>query len=297
MRSQRNRLHYHLMLLPGIVVLLLFAVYPMLGLTIAFQNYNPTKGFFGSEWVGLENFRYMFEIPDSYKVFRNTIVIALAKMIANLGFALTFALLLNELRKVWFKRVVHTVVYFPHFISWVLFGGILSQIFSIDGVLNTLLASAGMKHPILFLGSNEWFRPIVVASDVWKEFGFSAIIFLAALTGINPVLYEAAEMDGAGRWLKMRHVTLPGVKATIILVGTLSLQNVLNAGFEQILNLYNPLVYETGDIIDTYVYRIGFLQSQYELATAVGLLKSVVSLVLIVLSYRLASKFANYRIF
>jgi putative aldouronate transport system permease protein len=285
------------MLLPGIVVLLLFAVYPMLGLTIAFQNYNPTKGFFGSEWVGLENFRYMFEIPDSYKVFRNTIVIALAKMIANLGFALTFALLLNELRKVWFKRVVQTVVYFPHFISWVLFGGILSQIFSIDGVLNTLLASAGMKHPILFLGSNEWFRPIVVASDVWKEFGFSAIIFLAALTGINPVLYEAAEMDGAGRWLKMRHVTLPGVKATIILVGTLSLQNVLNAGFEQILNLYNPLVYETGDIIDTYVYRIGFLQSQYELATAVGLLKSVVSLVLIVLSYRLASKFANYRIF
>lgn len=294
--KKRTSLHYHLMLFPGILLLLIFSIYPMFGIVIAFQDFSPAKGFWGSEWVGLENFKYMLEIPDSKRVFLNTIFIAVMKIVANLAAALTFALLLNELRARFFKRFIQTVVYLPHFISWVLIGGIVGQMLSLDGVVNQGLELIGVDS-VFFLGSNNWFPFVIVGTDVWKEFGFSAIVFLAALTGINPVLYEAAEIDGATRWQKLKFVTLPAISATIILIATLSLQNVLNAGFEQVFNLYNTLVYESGDIIDTYVYRMGLIESQYELATAVGTLKSIVSLILIYISYQLAAKFANYRIF
>lgn len=292
----KHGFHYHLMLLPGIILLLMFSVYPMFGIVMAFQDYNPTKGFSGSPWVGWENFAYMFELPDSYLIFKNTVYLAVSKIMANLLLSLIFALLLNEIKHKLLKRSIQTVVYFPHFVSWVLFGGIIAQIFSLDGVVNVILQMLG-QQPIQFMASNYWFPALLVGSDVWKEFGFSTIIFLAALTGINPALYEAASMDGANGLRKMWHVTLPGIRTTVILIAVLSLQNVMNAGFEQILNLYNPLVYHSSDIIDTYVYRIGLLQSQYELGTAVGLLKSVVSILLIVISYKMAVKFANYRIF
>lgn len=294
--KKRTSMHYHLMLFPGILLLLIFSIYPMFGIVIAFQDFSPAKGFWGSEWVGLENFKYMLEIPDSKQVFLNTIFIAVMKIIAGLIASLTFALLLNELRVRFFKRAIQTIVYLPHFISWVLIGGIVGQMLSLDGIINQGLEYIGVE-PIFFLGSNDWFPFVIVGTDVWKEFGFSAIVFLAALTGINPVMYEAAEIDGATRWQKLRFVTLPAISATIILIATLSLQNVLNAGFEQVFNLYNTLVYESGDIIDTYVYRMGLIESQYELATAVGTLKSIVSLILIYISYQLAAKFANYRIF
>lgn len=294
--KKRTSMHYHLMLFPGILLLLIFSIYPMFGIVIAFQDFSPAKGFWGSEWVGLENFKYMLEIPDSKQVFLNTIFIAVMKIIAGLVASLTFALLLNELRVRFFKRAIQTIVYLPHFISWVLIGGIVGQMLSLDGIINQGLEYIGVE-PIFFLGSNDWFPFVIVGTDVWKEFGFSAIVFLAALTGINPVMYEAAEIDGATRWQKLRFVTLPAISATIILIATLSLQNVLNAGFEQVFNLYNTLVYESGDIIDTYVYRMGLIESQYELATAVGTLKSIVSLILIYISYQLAAKFANYRIF
>lgn len=294
--NKRIALHYHLMLFPGILLLLLFSIYPMFGIVIAFQDFSPVKGFWGSEWVGLDNFKYMLEIPDSKRVFLNTIFIAVMKITANLVAALIFALLLNELRARLFKRFVQTIVYLPHFISWVLIGGIVGQMLSLDGVVNRGLELIGLDS-VFFLGSNNWFPFVIVGTDVWKEFGFSAIVFLAALTAINPVLYEAAEIDGATRWQKLKFVTLPAISATIILIATLSLQNVLNAGFEQVFNLYNTLVYESGDIIDTYVYRMGLIESQYELATAVGTLKSIVSLILIYISYQLAAKFANYRIF
>ncbi|WP_422661342.1 ABC transporter permease [Paenibacillus sp. EC2-1] len=296
MMKKRTSMHYHLMLFPGILLLLIFSIYPMFGIVIAFQDFSPAKGFWGSEWVGLENFKYMLEIPDSKQVFLNTIFIAVMKIIAGLVASLTFALLLNELRVRFFKRAIQTIVYLPHFISWVLIGGIVGQMLSLDGIINQGLEYIGVE-PIFFLGSNDWFPFVIVGTDVWKEFGFSAIVFLAALTGINPVMYEAAEIDGATRWQKLRFVTLPAISATIILIATLSLQNVLNAGFEQVFNLYNTLVYESGDIIDTYVYRMGLIESQYELATAVGTLKSIVSLILIYISYQLAAKFANYRIF
>lgn len=288
--------HYYLMLLPGFIWLTLFSIVPMFGIVIAFQDFNPGQGILHSDWVGLENFKYMFSLNDSKTVFFNTLFIAVMKIIANLIVPLIFSLLLNELRLAILKRWVQTIVYLPHFLSWVILSGILLDILSYKGPVNSLLGFFGIS-PTLFFGSAELFPFIIVGSDVWKEFGFNTIIFLAALTGINPAMYEAAAIDGATRWQRLLHVTLPGLMTTVILLAVLSLGNVLNAGFDQIFNLYNPLVYSSGDIIDTWVYRTGLLNLQYGLATAMGLMKSIISFLLITTSYFLAAKFANYRIF
>lgn len=296
MRNGKFQIHYHIMLAPGMIFLLLFSFIPIVGLVIAFQDFNPGRGFFRSQWVGLENFRFMFELRDSRTIFINTINIALMKMGAHLVVPLGFALMLHELKFARLRRWIQTIVYLPHFLSWVILSGIIAQLLSTDGPVNGLIRTFGSES-IMFLGDNNWFPYIIVSSDVWKEFGFGTIIYLAALTGINPDLYEAAEVDGASRLRKLWHVTLPGIVTTVVLLATLSLGNVLNAGFDQIFNLYNPLVYESGDIIDTYVYRVGLLNIQYSLGTALGLLKSVISFGLIIISYWLASRFANYRIF
>jgi putative aldouronate transport system permease protein len=288
--------HYYLMLLPGYIWLTLFSIVPMFGIVIAFQDYNPGLGMLHSEWIGLDNFKYMFSLNDSKTVLFNTLFIAIMKIIANLLVPLAFALMLHELSLTILKRWIQTVVYLPHFLSWVILSGILLDIFSYKGPINSMLTVFGAK-PILFFGRADLFPFLVVGSDVWKEFGFNTIIYLAALTGINPTLYEAAAIDGANRFKRLCHVTLPGIVTTVILLAVLSLGNVLNANFDQIFNLYNPLVYSSGDIIDTWVYRTGLVNLQYGLATAMGLLKSVVSFTLIVTSYILASKFANYRIF
>lgn len=288
--------HYYLMLLPGFIWLTLFSIVPMFGIVIAFQNYNPSKGVFGSEFIGLETFQYMFSLNDTYSVFYNTVFIAVLKIIGNLFIPLVFALMLNEVRYVVLKRSIQTIVYLPHFLSWVILGGVLLDIFSLQGIINQILNFFGIES-ILFFARADLFPYLVVGSDVWKEFGFNTIIYLAALTGINPALYEAAGIDGASRMRMLWHVTLPGIRTTVVLLAVLSLGNVLNAGFDQIFNLYNPLVYSTGDIIDTWVYRAGLLNFQYELATAVGLLKSVAGFILISISYYLANKFINYRIF
>lgn len=284
------------MMLPGMIFLLLFNIMPMSGLIMAFQNFLPAKGLLGSDWVGLDNFKFMFMLPDSRQIFVNTVVIAVSKMILNLLVPLAFALMLNAVRNSLLKRTLQTIVYLPNFISWVILGSIISDIFSKSGIVNILLSWIGIE-PIIFLGSNKWFRVIVVLTDVWKGFGYNSIIFLAALAGIDPTLYEASAIDGASRSRQMWYITLPSLVSTVVLVGTLSLGNVLNAGFDQIFNLYNPLVYQTGDIIDTYVYRMGLENAQFSLATAVGMMKSIVSFVLIITSYKLAEKFANYRIF
>lgn len=287
---------YNLMMIPGVLQRIIFCIIPLLGVVIAFENYVPAKGVFGSTWVGLENFKFMFLIPNSWKVLRNTVIIAVTKIILNIIVPVVFALLLNEVRHARYKKGIQTVVYLPHFLSWVILGGIFSSMFSLNGVVNQIVSFFG-GEPTMFLGSNKWFRPIIYITDVWKNFGYGAIIYLAALTGIDPTLYEAAAMDGAGRFKQMLHVTLPGLVPTIILMTTLSLGNVLNAGFDQIFNLYSPLVYETGDIIDTYVYRLGLVDMQYSLSTAVGLMKSLVSSMLIIVSYTLADKLAGYKIF
>jgi putative aldouronate transport system permease protein len=293
---RKRAFHYHLMVWPGIVFLILFSLVPMFYSMMAFQDFRPRRGITGSEWVGFENFKYMFMLPDSRTIFFNTIFLAVMKIIANLIVPLVFALLLNEVRVRFMRRWIQTIVYLPHFLSWVLLATIFFDVFSLDGIMNKFIRLFGVD-PILFYQSNRWFPAIIIGTDVWKEFGFGAIVYLAALTGINPVLYEAAEIDGASRFRQLIHVTIPGVKTTVILLATLALGNVMNANFDQVFNMYNPLVYQSADIIDTYVYRVGLNDLQYSLATAVGLLKSVVSFVLVTVSYVLASRFANYRIF
>lgn len=287
----------HIMLIPGLVLVLLFAYGPMAGIVIAFQDFNPGKGLFGSDYVGFDNFRYIYGLPDTTLVIRNTIYISFMKIIAGLVAPIVTALLLNELRKLVFKRTVQTLIYLPNFLSWVILSGILIDVLSpTDGIVNQFIGWLGFEK-IFFLGDAKWFPYVMVTTDVWKEFGFSTIVYLAALTGINPTLYEAAVIDGANRWKQTLHITLPGMMPIIILLTTLSLGQVLNAGFDQIFNLYSPNVYSTGDILDTYVYRIGLGNGQFGLATAVGLFKSVISLFMISISYFLAYRFANYRIF
>ncbi|NIK78399.1 putative aldouronate transport system permease protein [Paenibacillus castaneae] len=289
---------FHIMVLPSLAFLLIFAYLPMGGLVMAFQNYKPWLGLTGSEWVGLDQFRYLFEREDSLQVIWNTVIIAVFKMILNLFAPFVFAILLNEIRKQLVKRFVQTLVYLPHFLSWVILGGILTDLLSTEGgLVNRLLTGLFGIDPIFFLGNGNWFRFTVILSDVWKEFGFGTVVFLAALANINPSLYEAAEVDGASRWKQTLHITVPSMIPIAIVVGTLALGNVLNAGFDQIFNLYNPLVYAKGDIIDTFVYRTAILNGEMGFGTAIGLFKSVISFVLVVISYRLAYKLANYRIF
>jgi len=296
MRNKKFINHYYLMLLPGYIWLILFSIIPMFGIVIAFKDYNPGVGIWKSEWIGLENFKYMFLLSDSKNIFINTVFISTMKIIGNLIVPLVFALLLNEVRISALKRGIQTIVYLPHFLSWVILSSILLDVFSYTGPVNQLLLAFG-KEPILFFAREDLFPWLIVFSDVWKNFGFNAIVYISALTSINPSLYESAAIDGATRLDNLRYITIPGILSTIVLLGALSLGNVLNAGFDQVFNLYNPLVYSTGDIIDTWVYRMGLLNMQYSLATAVGLLKSAIGFVMITLSYYLASKYANYRIF
>ena len=300
-KGQRKRiwtLPYHLMLLPGILFLLVYHIAPMFGSVIAFQDFVPAKGFFGSKWVGLENFKFMFQLPDTWSILSNTLIIAVSKIIFNLIFAVLFAVLLNELRHLWLKKTIQTIAYLPHFLSWVILATIFRDILDPSGLVNTVLMNLHLiGEPIFFLGDNSWFQGVIVATDVWKEFGYNAVMFIAALAGVNPELYEAAAMDGAGRLRRIWHITLTSIRPTIVLVATLNIANIFNAGFDQIFNLYSPVVYATGDVIDTYVYRAGFVSAQYSLATVVGLMKSVVSFILIIVSYKLADRFAGYRIF
>lgn len=297
MYNKKHIKHYLIMMAPGFVWLVLFSIVPMFGIVMAFQDFDPTLGLFRSDWVGWENFRYMFAMKDVRQVFVNTIVIAVCKMLGNLLIPLAFALMLNGLAFKKLVRPIQTVTYLPYFLSWVILAGVVLNVFGYTGPVNRMLSGAFGSQPVLFFGRPDLFRQLVVGTDVWKNFGYNAVIYFAALTGIDPALHEAATIDGAGRFQRLRYITLPGIRSTVVLLAILSLGSVLNAGFDQIFNLYNPLVYSTGDIIDTWVYRAGLQNLQFSLATAVGLLKSVVSFILIVASYYLADRFAGYKIF
>ncbi|QNK58654.1 sugar ABC transporter permease [Paenibacillus sp. PAMC21692] len=287
----------HLMLVPALLLVLVYSYGPIAGIYLAFEKFMPSKGLFGSPFIGLDNFRYVWDLPDTNQVLINTIVIAGMKIVLNVTAPIILALLLNEVRLKFFKRSIQTIVYLPYFLSWVLLGGILIDILSpSQGIVNQILQSIGLK-PIFFLGDPAWFRFTVIVTDLWKEIGFNTIVFLAAITSASPSLYEAAVIDGANRWKQTLNVTLPSMLPIIVLIATLSLGNVLNAGFDQIFNLYSPQVYSQGDILDTFVYRIGIIDTQYGVATAVGLFKSVISFLFISISYLLAYRFANYRIF
>lgn len=297
-RQRRLReLPLHLMLLPGLALILVFHYVPMFGIVMAFQNFKPAKGFFGSKWVGMENFVYMAKLPNMGSVLFNTVFIAVMKIIVGMVVPIFVALMLNEIGSKKFKRTVQTVVYFPHFLSWVILGGVLMDVLSpSSGIVNDIIRLFG-GTPIYFLGDKGWFPYTMVITAVWKNFGYDTIVYLAALTNVDRNLYEAAAMDGATRMKQTWHVTLPGILPIVTLMGVLNLGNILNAGFDQIFNLYSPSVYSTGDIIDTFVYRLGLEQAQFSVSTAVGLFKSVISIIMVSLSNYLAGRFANYRVF
>lgn len=286
----------HLMILPGMIMLAIFVFVPLFGSLMAFENYVPAKGIFGSKWVGFENFKFLFSLPDSKQVFLNTLIIAFAKLVLNIIIPVTFAILLNEINVKIFKRMFQTVVYLPHFLSWVVLATVVTNMFSLSGPFNAVITAFG-GDAIQFMSDNSWFRKVIIGTDVWKEFGYNSVVYLAALTGISLDFYEAASIDGANRFKQILHITVPALLPTIILMTALNLGNILNAGFDQIFNLYNPLVYETSDIIDTYVYRIGMVERQYSIGAAVGLLKSVISFILILGANKCAKKTTGSGIF
>jgi putative aldouronate transport system permease protein len=268
----------------------------MAGVIMAFENYKPGLGVFKSPWVGFQNFITIFGMSSFTTAIRNTVVIALAKIALGIVVPVIFAILLNEMNSMGYKRTIQTIVYLPHFISWVLLAGIIIRLLSQFGIINRFLSNFGMG-PYIFLADKTKFPYIIVFTDIWKEFGYGSIVYLATITGIDPNLYEAASIDGAGRFRQVLHVTLPGLVPIIILMTALALGRVLDAGFDQIFNLYSPIVYPTGDIIDTFVYRMAFESSQFSISTAAGLFKSAIGCVMVITSYRLAWILSGYRVF
>lgn len=296
-RFKRSALPLYLMILPAVILTFIYKYIPMAGSIIAFQDYKLTTGVFDSPWVGLDNFRYIFNLPDFWNVLRNTFVIAFSKMIGNLIVPIIVALLLNELRQRKLKRSIQTLLYIPNFLSWIILAGMFTDILSpSSGIVNQLLGYIGVG-PINFLGDNKWFPFTMVFTDIWKNFGYGTIVYLASLASIDPALYESARMDGANRWQQTIHITLPGMSSIIVLMSLLSMGSILNAGFDQIYNLLNPMVHESGEIIDTLVYTLSLGNGMYGPATALGLMNSLVSFTLISLGYILADKFLDYRIF
>ncbi|WP_282935995.1 ABC transporter permease subunit [Paenibacillus sp. RC67] len=270
-----------LMLVPGLLYFIIFHYIPMLGAVIAFKDFKILGGISASPWVGMKHFHKAFSDPYFYIVLRNSLLISFYKLIFGFPVPILFALLLNEIRHVHFKKVAQTVSYLPHFISWVVLSGIFISIFSLDGVVNSILKLMSAQ-PILFLADERYFRSILVVTDIFQSFGWESIIYFAAIAGISQELYDAAVIDGASRVQKMIYVTFPMLLPTICILLVLRMAHVLDAGFDQIFNMYSAKVYDVSDIIDTYVYRKGLIDANYSYSTAVGLFKSVVALILIV---------------
>ena len=292
----RNR-NWYLFLLPAVLFYVLFAYSPMYFLQIAFRDFRITRAVSGSPWVGLKYFRQLFDTVGFWNAFANTLIISAYKLVFAWPVPIMLALLLNEIGNQRFKRVVQTIIYLPHFISWVIIGGILYNFTAINGGLfNKILLSLG-RDPVLFLGTPRLFRPILVLSDIWKEAGWGTIIYLASITRISAELYEAAVVDGAGRLRQMRDITLPGIKDVIVVLLILRLGNILNVGFEQVLVLQNQMVLEVGDILDTFVWRLGLQQGRYSFATAAGLFRSVIAAVMIYAADRMSKRFGEAGLF
>lgn len=272
-----------IMLIPGVIALLLFAYKPMYGLLIAFKDYKFKLGIWGSDWAaqhGMEHFIRMFSGGDFIKVLRNTIVISFLKLICGFPAPIILALLLNEMRGKVYKRIIQTLTYLPHFFSWVVLGGILKMVFATVGPINMVLQNLGLSEPVSFFGNNTTFLWLIVGTAVWQGLGWGAIIYMAALSGVDESLYEAAYIDGASRWKQVWHISLPTIMGTVTTVFIMNLGQVLNAGFDQIYNMYNVMVYESSDILDTYSLRL-LQDGRYEIGTALGLFKSLVGLVFV----------------
>lgn len=278
----RKNLSLYLLLVPGVVYLVIFKYIPIGGLVMAFQDFNVFAGFTGSEWVGLAQFQKLFASPDFYKIFRNTLLINTYKIVFVFPLPILLAIMLNEIRCMPLKKVSQTVIYLPHFLSWIIVSGLFINILSPSGGLVNQIISALGGEPVFFMSDNRWFRTVLVVTDAWKEMGWSAIVYIAAIAGVEQELYEAATVDGASKLRQIWHVTLPGIISTIVLMFILKLGSIMSGGFDQVLTMYNASVYETGDIIQTYVYRIGLGKMQYSFSAAVGMFNSVIGLVLTV---------------
>ncbi|WP_166239601.1 ABC transporter permease [Paenibacillus turpanensis] len=279
-----------LLLFPAVAYFIVFHYVPIYGIQIAFKNYRFIDGITGSPWVGFEHFQYLFELDSFWTVLRNTLIISLMKFVIGFPAPILFAIFLNELRKLLFQRFVQTVTFFPHFISWVVLAGVLVQFLSPSiGPINHILKLLGLQS-IYFLADPGWFRWVLVLTDIWKDIGWSAIVYLAAMAGINPELYEVAKVDGANRFHRMFHITLPGIAPVITIMLILSIGKLIQDDFDQVYNLLNPAVYEVGDVLSTYTYRAGVEQLKYSFATAVGLFKNIISLILVLSANWLANR-------
>ncbi|MCG7213183.1 ABC transporter permease [Paenibacillus mucilaginosus] len=283
----------YLMLLPGIAYFIVFKYVPMYGVTMAFQDYKPHLGMLNSPWVGMKHFERFFAEPQFWMLFRNTVLLAVYNLVFFFPMPIILALMLNEVRSGGYKRFVQTLIYIPHFVSWVVVVGIFYLLLTTEnGVLNEIIFRlTGDK--IAFLLDPDWFRTMIISQSIWKEVGWGTIIFLAALAGVDLQLYEAARMDGAGRWRQLWHITLPAIRSTIIILLILRLGNFLDSGFEHIFLMLTPTNRDVGDVFDTYVYVKGMTQAQYSYSAAVGLFKSVVGLVLVLGSNWLAKRFGQ----
>jgi putative aldouronate transport system permease protein len=282
--------YLYLMILPGIILVILFRYLPMGGLIIAFKDYSFREGIWGSDWVGLENFRFIFRNPDFYSIVKNTLGINLLKLLLAFPAPIFFALLMNEIRQKKLKKFIQTSVYLPYFVSWVVFGGIVSQFLNPStGFINNLLGFFG-ADPISFMQEEKYFKGIVVLSDIWKNAGWGTIMYLSALTSIDQEIYEAAKIDGAGRLAMVRHISIPGISGTIVVLLLLQIGAMMDVGFEQIYVLCKPILYGVGDVISTYVYRVGIGNAQFSITAAIGLFQSIIGLLLIVISNAVCKK-------
>lgn len=292
----RRHWQKHVMMLPMLIILTIFNYVPMAGILMAFQNYMPTLGIAKSPWVGWQWFEFMFNMSNFTSVIWNTLFISLLKIFTLQAASLVFALMLNELRLRRTRSLIQSAAIFPNFLSWVICAGIIKDIVASEGMLNQAIYALSGTN-ISFLTDDAWFIVLLVVSNIWKDAGYNAVVIMAALAGIDPNLYEAADIDGATRFQKMRYVTIPGVSHIVVLLTILALGGVMSGGFDQIWNMYNATVRSSAEIIDTYVYRMGIGSGMYSLGTAVGLFKSVVGVVLLVTSHWAAKKFAGYQVF
>ncbi|WP_096439635.1 ABC transporter permease [Alteribacter populi] len=287
----------YLFMLPGILFFIIFRYAPMWGVVMAFQNYRPHLGILGSEWVGFAHFERFFSLPDFWMLFRNTLLLAIYDLVIFFPLTIILALMLNEITREWFKRSIQTIVYIPYFLSWVVIVGITHLLLSTEGGLINEIIHYFRGETVSFLTSTDWFRPLIIMQMIWKDAGWGTIIFLAALTGVNPQLYEAAKMDGANRLRMIWHITLPAIRNIIIILMILRLGNFLDLGFEQIFLMVNSLNREVGEVFDTYVYRVGLVQGQFSYSAAVGLFKGVVGLILVLGADKIAKKSGEEGIF
>lgn len=280
----------YIMLLPAIIYFAIFNYAPMYGVLIAFKDFNFKKGILGSDWIGLENFRYMFQLDNFYSVFKNSIILSFLRIIFTFPLPILLALFLNDVKHAFYQKTLQTLFYLPHFVSWVVIGSILVNFLSpVSGVVNTVISSLG-GQPIYFLAENSYFRPIVILTSIWKDSGWGTIIYLAAITGIPSELYEAAKIDGANKLKCLWYITIPAIKSTIVVMLILRLGSIMNNGFEQIFILQNNKNLGVSEVFETYTYRLGLLGGRYSFATTVGLFTSVIGIIFLLLSNRLAKK-------